>query len=180
MACGGSRPCPRERITQHLKNGGHGIVVDDEVVIFVVFDGMVEVGGKLSRKHFNTKKIRDGDLSLARQRYTTMNDISTFVIEPARKAGLVLNGAVVAQVDKLRSIARTQPPAGLLRGVCVIDRVEDGDHDGHAALIGCADQKASLTNEQTLGKFRGQIALDLAEKFSEVKEINDVGLAAII
>jgi hypothetical protein len=178
MTCDARRPCPRESVTQHFRKAGYGVVSDDETVIFVVFDGMVGIGDRLNRKHFDTTKIKNGDLSIARQRYTTMDDMNTVIIEPAKQTGRVLNGAVIAQVDKLRSIVRTQAPAGPLRGVCVIDKVQNGDHDGHAALIGCADQAARFTNPQSLGKFRGQIALDLADKFSEVKSLDAVGIVA--
>jgi hypothetical protein len=180
MTCAASGRCPREEVTQHFKKAGHGTVSSDENVIFVVFDGNVALGERLNRKHFDTRKIKDGDLSLARQKYTTIDDLNTFVIVPATQSGCVLNGAVIAEVHMLRSIVKTQAPAGPLRGVCVIDKVEEGEHNGHAALMACADQAASFTNPQSLGKFRGQIALDLADKFSEVRAIDAVGLAASI
>jgi hypothetical protein len=179
MTCVDSGHCPKERVTQHFKKTGYGVISDDEVVFFVVFDGRVSVGERLNRKHFDTTKIKNGDLSLARQKFTTTDDLNTFVIKPVVQSGLVvLNGAVIAKAHELRSIVKMQAPAAPLRGVRVIDKVEEREHDGHAALMGCADLAASFTNPQSLGKFRGQIALDLADKFSEVKTIDDVGLPA--
>jgi len=175
MPCDTNTHCQDERVSQHHKASGHGPVKDDEYVIFVVFDSNVQIGKKLSERDFSTKKIAKGDLSLARKAYTTINDAQECVIQPALDRGQKVSGASVALTRSLRSIKAPiegLTPVKYARGVCILDRVENDDHEGHAALRSCRDEGA-LTPKQR-GKLRALIAADLAEKFDVLQAIADV------
>lgn len=175
MVCRANFPCERELTTNHFKCSGHGPLHDTESVAIVVFDENLKIGNKLTLEQFPSKKLNRGELSLARISFTTLDDIDAYVIGPDRNREATAIGASTAIVRDIRSIAAIVDglhPLKIVRGVCVIDKVVSGDHDGHAAFQSCGDHDG-LTPPQR-GKLRHRIAADLAEKFDVLRDIADV------
>jgi len=145
--------CEEELRTQHHggNGAGHGIVRCQEVVILAVFEeGRPRT--KLDKKDFRPEKLKDTNLSVARKEHTTRPTFNEHVIgdESGPKGRLL--GVACVETRLLRALTFEmvggQPPASKTgRAVCVVDRVEQGDHDGHAAL-GFSEALEALSERQ--------------------------------
>lgn len=159
-----------ERTTCHHLGNGHGPVNDEEIIALAVFTSTPKNGRKLVADSFPRKQLITGNLSLARRSYTSTAEFTSHVLEPAITRGEVVEGASWALVSDIRRCVVVAPDPEkldqLVRGVCVLDIVTAGDHEGHAAL-----KFATLparTPERRIGTLRTMIREQLAERFSEI------------
>ena len=167
--------CQKERTTQHHLGvpHGHGCVADSEILIFAVFESTPRIGNRLAPNAFKSKKIRDGDISLFRSGFTSRADFEAHVIPPKAHTDTP-SGVVVCGAELLRTIRIPHgAPHLTLRAVCVIDKVEDGDHDGHAA-IESSEEIESIVGETSRGRARSAIANSQADAFSEICDLDSI------
>jgi hypothetical protein len=167
MECSTGASCRHELLSQHYEATGPGLILSCEEVILVVFDLSMKTGDKLTAEHFPTKKLGRGEISLARKKYATLDVLNDFVIK-----GKPVAGATTSTVKSIRAIGRKSDNAKvheLVRTVCVIDKVESGEHDSHASLRACEDQAAM--SEPRRHKVRSALAADLARLFGSVQDI---------
>jgi hypothetical protein len=147
---------------------GPGPVLPSECLIFAVFRADARLGTRLIEKDFPTNRLKRGDLSLARHAHTSWATFRDYVIAPGRQSQH-FQGIAVSRADALRSliaeVTSSTSPA-LLRSICVLDKVEDGEHNGHAALKYCAEQAA--LSDKAKRVVRTQIESELTATFSEV------------
>lgn len=161
--------CPCEATTQHFKGSppGHGPVLDSETVTLAVFrDTPYDTESRrLLPAAFPTDRLNGGNLSLARLSHTNRSTFDTQVVA-GRMDDLV--GVACASAFAIRQITydSTSHPAFKGRGVCLLDKVEDGDHDGHASLgWGRSDVELSVKQKQ---RAREAIKRNLADTFTLV------------
>lgn len=173
--CCAGQLCDCEKVSHHYDGHGLGIVVDLEVIIFVVFDTRLQVGDKLTSDCFMAKRLSKGEISLARKAYTTLNDIDDFVLSPAKARGETAVGASVIEAKTIRHIVVALDDGHQkrnVRGACVLDKVDLEDHNSHAALKGCT--KYGAISDKQLGKLRLQFASDLAKKFGPIQHLQSI------
>jgi hypothetical protein len=167
--------CTKEQTTQHHRGPGHGhgCVQSDELLVMAVFQSTKTIGGRLAPTAFRNADLHRGNVSLCRLRYTTRQIFEAEVVA-SRAATDPLRGVVVCTAYILRGlhIPYATPPTQM-RAVCVLDKVEPDDHDGHAALEYCETQQ-DITNQQTKGLLRGEIAVVLASAFGEIRTPDSV------
>jgi hypothetical protein len=162
--------CLDERITKHFRGRwyGFGPVKDAESVVFAVFGSTKLKDGRLIADSFDNKHLKTNAQSLARQSFVTKAIFDSAIV---RGAGL--SGVAVARVAAIRALtADVKINAGQIsvRACCVLDRVDEGDCEGHATA-GYSERQAILgMREGQLGKVRAKVRMDLANTFSEVRD----------
>ncbi len=167
--------CPTEMgCHHHLGVGaGPGPVLATECLIFAVFGAEARLGARLTPNDFPPKSLKKGGLSLARQPHTSWTTFRDNVLVPGQQRSQPIQGIAVSRADALRGLIAeisSSTPATLLRSVCVLDKGENGDHDGHAALQFCAEQAGLREKEKSV--VRAQIQTELATTFSEVRAVS--------
>ena len=143
-----------------------------ECLIFAVFRADARLGTRLTDKDFPTSRLKKGDLSLARHAHTSWATFRDYVLAPGQRSQ-PFQGIAVSQADAIRSLVAeitSSTPPTLLRSVCVLDKVENGEHDGHAALKFCSEQAA--LPEKAKFVVRAQIQSELIATFSEVRAVS--------
>lgn len=165
--------CAREVVDHDQIDTGLGLVADDEILAFAVFDEDGSMGETASPTAFKSKSLKRGDLSLARLRHTNLGTFRDRVVKPKNDNGQVFRGVVVASALELRNkkVSLDQPKIEM-RAVCVLNKVEVGDIPGHAALQFCQSQDG-LTEPQR-ARIRAVIAAELVELFGAVRPIEMV------
>jgi hypothetical protein len=75
--------CAKEGVTQHFlgKGYGHGPVGSGEMVIFAVFQKTPREGNRPVATTFPVKQLNRGEISLARETYTTRMDFEARVVQ---------------------------------------------------------------------------------------------------
>ena len=175
--------CIKERTTQHHLGSGYGQVQDEEDVVMGIFsdnpkNGPKHKGERLVATSFRRKDLAHGNVSLARRTYMPLESFQKNVVEPRERTAGKFVGVVVANVKALRDIyayIRGVHPRKSIRGICVLDKVEGGDFDAHAALEYSEDQ-GDLSDPQK-DQVRDIIASDLANKFSPIQDAGVVLLS---
>lgn len=121
---------------------------------------------------FGADKMNRHEQSLARAGFTTRE---TFDREVVRSAKLV--GVARVQASRLRELVYTSTtePKFNGRAACLTDRVEEGDHAGHAAL-GWAESQDGMKPGQK-ARAREFIRDGLVEVFGTICRADDVGWA---
>ena len=161
--------CPEERKTQHFRGRfyGFGPVRDDETVIFAVFQSTKRVGQRLIANSFDNKHLKNAAQSLARRSFVTKKTFNKMIVRQETLDGIAT--AKTAEIRALVADVKSNARAITVRSLCVLDRVDAGDCEGHATT-GYSEQHASLGISQTqLSKVRAKIRLDLADAFSDVR-----------
>jgi hypothetical protein len=163
--------CAREGTTQHHRGlgNGHGLVSPRELVLVAVFEKTKRDGLRLLPTTFEVRQLTRGEFSLARLMHMTKSEFQAYVIGPGETAQGQLVGVARADVAALRQIPYViegTQPALTGRGVCVLDKVAIGDHDGHAALEYSESQDQLTPKQKNIA--RQQINADLAEIFGPV------------
>jgi len=154
---------------------GQGPVAHGEIVALGICLSTPPEGGKVTAKAFKTSLLQDGDLSLSRIAYTDTPTFQTKVVAP-KAASDPIQGVAICSVSTLRDIyinvPKAQPPSRI-RGACVLDKVETGDHEGHATLEYCEEQN-NIKNPNTKGMVRAAIAIALASAFGDVHPVDAI------
>jgi hypothetical protein len=164
--------CPKEKETQHFKGQwyGFGPVSDCEIVIFAVFETTIRDGSRLAQNSFRNSSLAKSAESLARASYLTRQCFDEEIVKPGSSGKGALIGiacAKVADVRALRADFKTNTGIKKVRALCVLDRVDAGDYDGHATA-GYAEVTALGVGQTQLGIERARIRLDLANVFSGI------------
>jgi hypothetical protein len=171
--------CPRESSTQHYLGGqqGFGPVTDTENVIFAVFEKTPKDNRRLITTALETKQLKRGEISLARQRFISAADFESFVVVPMEQELGKIVGVAMTTAGILRGISyivqgASPPLEG--RAICVLDKVSQRDYNAHAALEFC-ESLNRLTPKQkgtTFERIKGDIVdalgdiIPLASAFS--------------
>lgn len=165
--------CADEQQSLHFRateGGGFGPVADQEHVAFGVFPNTPTANGKLAPTAFESRQLNRAEQSIARLDFTTHRSF----LAALGRAAASCRGVATARVSNIRKLSFKVPNTQLTgRAICVLDKVSDRDHDGHAALAYSADVQG-LT-EQQKGKVRPFIHADLADAFGPV---HDTSIAA--
>jgi hypothetical protein len=166
--------CAHERQTCHYRGRwyGFGPVQDNERLILAVFDQTPRSADSLTSNSF--KHLVDNSESVCRAFYVTSQVFETQVAQPGQQTKGAFVGITVASARSIRRL-RTDFTMShrmiTVQSICVTDRVEPGDYDGHATM-GFSEPIEALG--QTLkGKKRLAIRMDLAKEFSRIHEIQD-------
>jgi len=164
-----SHDCCDELVTQHHSKSGHGPVKDTEVVVLAVFQKTNLVNGRVSVETFKKSDFSRSNVSVARREFTSHSRFLDSVVKPQVVSKGALVGVACATTSLIRAIKLTFPKEvpSPYRGACVLDRVEHGDHDGHAS-IGESEAVQGIKNSNTLGAVRTAILADLADAFGEL------------
>ncbi len=166
--------CADEGRTLHYNGSwrGFGPVQDGERVLFAVFEGTpLEGSSILIEKSFSNFNLIRTSESLARTFYVTAKIFWQSIV---RRRTII--GIACANVSDLRNlVAQIQPPSGIkqVRAICVVDKVEEGDCDGHAAMGYGEETRGQGMTEGQIGKIRKNIRMDLATKFSTIIPADD-------
>jgi hypothetical protein len=165
--------CLEEQTTQHFRGHWHGFgpVRNHEKVIFAVFEATSCNGRQLIAASFDNDHLKSITQSLARHSFVTL---PTFYRTIVRSADSVLRGVAIANVAAVRAlVADIKLNAGqvTVRAFCLLDRVEEGDCDGHATVGYSETHETFNISQGQLGKVRARIRLDLANTFSEINDV---------
>jgi hypothetical protein len=164
--------CVEERRTQHYRGAwfGFGPVQDDERIIFAVFDTTKVNDCRLTAKSFDNKQLSANNESIVRSSFVARAVFDQMVVERGKPEKGNLVGIAWADVSNVRQLKAEfnlgRPTTINVRAFCVLDRVERGDFDGHAAM-GYAETPNGVSEGQ-LGKVRPFIRMDLANTFSQI------------
>lgn len=131
-------------------------------------------GDRLTAEAFPLKQMKKGEVSVARVPYTTAPDFDTHVVTRLEPTLGKLLGVACVSAAEVRAITFDAAPAGQGSGICVLDRVVPGDHDGHAALQFSAAFDRLTISQIRMGKLRKLVLLDLADKFRPISPPNTV------
>jgi hypothetical protein len=169
--------CIEERESKHYRAPwfGFGIVRDNERVVFAVFDRTPLSGSALKENSFDGNKLKKNNQSLARDLFVTKRIFDRKIVRRDESNNGAFLGIVWASVSKIREIrADVKLNAGTVkvRAICVLDRVEAGDCDGHATM-GYEETEALGLSKEQLGKVRKRIRYDLANAFSNVTDAKE-------
>ncbi len=141
-----------------------------EFVLIAVFDDVPHDRdeGTLVQKAFNSKQLQRHEVSLARLNYTTESTFNSEVVDK-KSAGIV--GVVFASASALRAVPYVVPsqPVVIGRGVCLTDKVQADDHDGHAALGWSESQEAH--GETQRGRYRELVKKNLTQVFGRIVDV---------
>lgn len=162
--------CTDEGVTKHYAKTGPGPVDDMEVIVLAVFKSTPLQGDKLGVDAISRSNFAKSNVSVARQSFTSHSTFWKTVVEPrvGREGDLV--GVACVGTKVVRGIRVSA--LNNVRGVCVTDVVEEGDHDGHAAL-GESEAFAPLSPTKR-GALRGNVLADLADAFGAIRPLDGV------
>jgi hypothetical protein len=168
--------CSCEQRTHHHRGKwyGFGPVDNAEIVVFAVFERSKLDGNLITSDTFDNNDLHRANHSLARPTCCTSAEFRSRVILP----GVARNGALVglarAQASAIRTLAMADiTDSGIQkRAACVLDRVDDGDIEGHAVLA--YGEWTNRLGQKKKGVVRAQIRLQLAEVFGEIVAVQDV------
>jgi hypothetical protein len=175
-----------EKTTQHHlghEGRGFGPVAPDEIVVFVVFEKIPHAGDRVTAESFDQKQLKRGHQSLARLQYVSHDDFVEHFIKPneARLGRCI--GVSIAAAENLRAISylvdSVNPPESG-PAVYVVDKVDPGDHDAHAALVYSRELMDALERRgQALrGILRARVHASIARAFGAILQIEDIYPAA--
>src|ERR1700730_8928089 len=168
--------CVHEKQTQHYKGQWHGFgpVSNCETIIFAVFEQTKRNAARLTASSFTKAYLAKTAQSLARASFLTRVCFDRNIVEPGMSEKGALIGIAYVKVAEVREIhvdIKTNTGTKNVRALCVLDRVDAGDYDGHATA-GYAEAGAKATTHQIsqaqLGSVRAKIRMDLANIFSEI------------
>jgi hypothetical protein len=165
--------CPAEMQTQHYKGKwyGFGPLSNCETVIFAVFDTTKRNGSKLDANSFCNRSLTKNTQSLARASFLTRVCFDREIVESGKEEKGALVGVAHAKVDALRKLPAEIPTNSgrkRVRAVCILDRVDKGDFDGHATAGYAEVIEREDLSQKNVGKVRAAIRMDVANLFSDI------------
>ena len=172
--------CIKETNTKHyLWWRGFGPVQDYELLVYAVFETTDKNGSTLTGDAFENRYLADNALSMARLNYIRRKQFNRKVINFGVKRKGAFLGIVCADAEKIRRILVPIPTSSgekMVRGVCVLDRVESDDYDAHATA-GYAEATNTVTGKNR-GTVRSKVRLALAQQFGEIRGADEVQWAS--
>jgi hypothetical protein len=162
--------------THHFRGKwfGFGPVQDDEFLVFAVFETTMRSGRRLSARSFDRKKLINAELSIARQALVTKTKFDVAVARRGEAMKGKFVGLATANAGTIRGIFSEDWPKAAPRkifGFGILDLVEPGDFDGHGTLGFLVEATVPKTRE--LGALREFLMFDLADKFSDIRPIEE-------
>jgi hypothetical protein len=162
--------------THHYKGKwrGFGPIGDEEIVLFAVFRSTPVNGNRLVAKSFERKKLISADQSISRQYFVRRSVFAREVAENGQRSKGQFVGVATVKAKEVRAISATKWPSADPRRICgfgLLDKVEDGDFDGHGTIGFLQDSKIPDTRE--LGAMREFLIFDLANRFSDIVTMDD-------
>lgn len=172
----GSRGCPAELVSQHFCSAkSRGVVEDGETLVFAVLDvSHVGPNGRLTPKAFPSDRLSREEASLARLAFTTKDEFMREVVQPAVGSGKLYQGVATVIAGKVRELDFPITENIKAASLCVIDKVESSDFDGHAVVTYSRHVTELSENQNRIGRLKQVVRMDLANEFSELKDISDV------
>lgn len=168
--------CSCEQRTLHHRGQwyGFGPVDKTEIVVFAVFDRSKLDGNLITSDTFDNNDLHRANHSLARPRCCTLVEFSSRVLSPGIARDGALVGLARAEVSAIRALGITDSAdKGIQkRAACVLDRVDDGDIEGHAVLA--YGEWTNRLGPKKKGIVRAQIRLQLAEVFGEIVAVQSI------
>lgn len=159
--------CADEQLTQHYRGRwfGFGPVRDSEYVFFAVFDDMPHSSLSIAANSFS-KNLKNSTESIGRGSYVTIGDFKRHIVRNKSAIGVVR--AHVSAIRMLRAEIQLNAITKRVRSVCILDRVERDDCDGHATMGYGKETAAQGMSQGQIGKKRLDICRDLAREFSNI------------
>jgi hypothetical protein len=159
--------CPGEEETQHFRGRwfGLGVVRDPEQVIYAVFETTPLDGSSITGDSFDHKNLVAKQQSFLRRAFVTRRLFNRNIATSKNKGAFIGVSLADVKVRDLRADFKVKHETITVRSVCVLDRVDRGDIDGHCTM-GYAE--VAQVGPQQLGKKRPLIRMDLANVFSPV------------
>jgi len=174
--------CVDELRTHHHggEGAGPGIVRCGEVVILAAFEER-RPRTAVDADDFPKDRLKDTNLSLARREHTTRRTFDEQVIGGGTGPKGSFLGAAWVEARVLRElefimVSGQLPATTRGRAVCVLDRVDPGDHDGHAAL-GFSEALEALPLKQK-SLWRTTTRNNLVQAFGNIRPLDEVLPAA--
>jgi hypothetical protein len=169
--------CAEEIQSQHHRAPwfGFGTVGNNERVVFAIFEKTPRAGSALSESSFENNKLKKNNQSLARGWFVTRSLFDRKIVRREVSNNGALIGIAWAEVSKLREIqadVKLNARTVKVRALCILDRVEKDDCDGHAAM-GYEETGALNLSLAQLGTVRKKIRYDLANTFSKIAEADN-------
>ena len=167
--------CSCELQTCHHKGQGHGHgpVGNSETVVMAAFRGdkYDEESGKLKPAAFRNKQLQRQEVSLARPLHTSLPSFNEHVVGGRQDEFVGIASADAAAIRRISYPSRSHPEFRG-RGVCLVDKVGEHDHDGHAALC-WSESQGDLTEKQK-ERARETIKENLATAFGPISGVDEV------
>lgn len=170
--------CADEQFTHHHLGVGHGFgpVKPEEIVAFVVISKAQTFDNEILLVSFNKKRLSEKEESVSRVAHTSFAAFQEYVAKPIETGGGSIKGVATATVSMIRSLRLgKQDDVKERRAICVLDKVQPGEHDGHAVLA-FADAP-EVMGETRLGILRKEVRAELALLFGRITNAADVGWA---
>ncbi len=170
--------CDCEKRTQHHEGkwSGFGPVRNAERIAFAVFTSTKRNGTRLTAKSFTRGNLADTSQSITRLAHTTRHIFDQFVRLPRENAGDALVGIAWVRTKNLRELVaeiKTNHIVERVRSICVADKVDAGEYDGHATL-GYAEKTSDGRSVKQIGVIRAKIDMDLANAFSDIVLVDSI------
>jgi hypothetical protein len=132
--------CVEEQCTGHYRGRWHGFgpVHNHERVLLAVFETTKRDGFRLTGDSFNNKHLASSSESLVRISYVTKALFDSEIVSRALPQKGALVGVACAKASEIRRLhADIKVSHGIrkVRAICVLDRVDEGDLDGHATML---------------------------------------------
>jgi hypothetical protein len=159
--------CADEQQTRHYRGKwfGFGPVRDSEHVLFAVFQDTSHAGSSLTEKSFTSNLTKTSE-SLARASFVTSSVFNRCIARDRNAVGIA--SAHVSSIRRLRADIKLNAITKKVRAICVIDKVEPGDCEGHAAMGYVEETAGQSMSPVQIGKIRKNIRMDLAREFSAI------------
>jgi len=162
--------CLEEHQTRHYRGRryGFGPVHDGERILFAVFQSTKRDGFQLVQGSFDNQNLSKNSQSVARLGYVTKSLFYRKIADQLTKGALVgVSWANVSNIRALRADVKLNKGVAKVRAICVLDRVDEGDVEGHATM-GFAEGTTRNVNQGQIGTISMKIRLDLANAFSSI------------
>jgi hypothetical protein len=159
--------CVEEQTTKHYRGKwcGFGPVQNDETVLFAVFENQDRRKNTLTADSFS-KNLNSTSESIARLSYVARATFRRKIVNNRRLAGVA--SVIVSKIRDMRVEFEQQGVKQKVRSVCIVDRVERGDCQGHATM-GYSEAIGPPMTQAYISKLRKKIRMDLAETFSQIQ-----------
>lgn len=163
--------CEPESTTQHFRGRWHGFgtVQDHENLFYAIFESTETANGRLCADSFRNKNLIRSIESIGRSSFVTRAVFDDRISSPTKGKATGISVTVGSSLRALKAdIPPGDPAAAKVRSICVLDRVQGGDFEGHATL-GYSELINGNLSDKQLGKVRATIRMDLANAFSEAR-----------
>jgi len=141
------------------------VVRDSEHVLFAVFQDTHHAGSSLTAKSF-TRNLNNTSESLARASYVTRSVFDRSIVRDRNVVGIA--SAHVSSIRRRTAHIKLNAITKKVRAICIVDKVEPGDCEGHAAMGYGEETAGQGMSPEQIGKIRLNIRLDLANEFSAI------------